>query len=83
MLKVTIPTEYSAEEWRRLPKPAQRFYGISRSGWMDIIRNPNSGVRSICIKQPGRQRGIRLLYMPSVHAYFDRLAQEQEAKSIA
>jgi hypothetical protein len=78
MLKVTIPAEYGTEEWRRLPKPGGRFFGISRSEWLDIIANPESGVRSICIKRPGRQRGVRLLYMPSVHEYFDRLAQEQE-----
>jgi hypothetical protein len=83
MLKVTIPKEFGTEEWGRLPKPGLRLYGISRSGWMDIIGNPNSGVRSICIKKPGRQRGVRLLHMPSVHAYFDRLMQEQEADKCA
>jgi hypothetical protein len=45
---------------------------------MDIIGNPQSGVRSICIKKPGRQRGVRFLHMPSGHKYFDRLAREQE-----
>jgi hypothetical protein len=44
----------------------------------DIIGNPKIGVRSICIKKLGRQRGVRLLHIPSVHDYFDRLSREQE-----
>jgi hypothetical protein len=83
MLKVNAPKEYAAEEWIRLPKPGQRFLGLTRSSWMDVINNPKSGVRSISIKQPGKQRGIRILYMPSVHAYFDRLTKEQEAAKCA
>jgi len=77
MLNVVIPQEYQGEEWVRLPKPGERRLGMARSSWMDLIKNPKAKIRSIVIKQPGAQRGIRLVFLPSVRGYFEKLAAEQ------
>jgi len=61
-------------EWARMPKPGQRLMDLTRSTLLEIIQDPQSGVRSAVIRKPGRTRGIRLIFLPSLFAYFERLA---------
>jgi hypothetical protein len=74
MLKVEIPKHLQGADWARMPKPGDRLNGLTRSTLLEIIQDPKSGVRSAVIRKPGRTRGIRLVYMPSLFAYFERLA---------
>lgn len=74
MNKVEIPTHLRTEDWARLPKPGDRMMDMTRSTLYEIIQDPASGVRSAVIRKPGRVRGIRLIYMPSLYAYLSRLA---------
>jgi len=74
MLKIDIPKHLQTEDWQRMPKPGQRMMNLTRSTLLEIIQDPNSGVRSAVIRKPGRTRGIRLIFMPSLLAYFNRLA---------
>ena len=74
MLKVEIPRHLQTAEWARMPKPGQRLMDLTRSTLLEIIQDPQSGVRSAVIRRPGRTRGIRLIYMPSLFAYFNWLA---------
>jgi len=74
MLKVEIPKHLQTADWQRMPKPGQRLVDLTRSTLLEIIQDPDSGVRSAVIRKPGRVRGIRLIFMPSLFAYFNRLA---------
>ena len=85
MPKVEIPKHLHTAEWSRMPKPGQRLMDLTRSTLLEIIQDPQSGVRSAVIRKPGRTRGIRLIFMPSLLAYFNRLAgleSEEQAETV-
>jgi len=83
MVKVEVPKHLQTEDWIRLPKPGNRLPGLelTRSTILEMIQDPGSGVRSAVIRRPGRTRGIRLVYMPSLFAYLHRLAGLEAAES--
>jgi hypothetical protein len=59
-------------EWLRVPD-AMRIFGVTRSilyRWISDGR-----IRSTCLRQPGGQRGIRLLSYASLAAYIEQAAQ--------
>lgn len=64
------------EDWFRLPPVGGRCMGLSRSTWNEL--DEAGLIKSITLKKPGRQRGIKLLYKPSVKAYFDSLLTAAE-----
>jgi len=68
MLKVEIPKHLQSADWQRMPRPGGRLNGLTRSTLLEIIQDPQSGVRSAVIRKPGRPRG-------SLLAYFERLAE--------
>jgi hypothetical protein len=83
MFKVTIPRKYSTDDWVRMPKPDERFMGLSRATPHQILTDPTTGVRSAVIKKPGARRGIRLIYLPSLLDYLARLAKLEEPEGAA
>ena len=72
-----------SETWDRLPGMGERLEGISRPGIYRIIDDPKSGVVSVSLKQPGTNRGIRLVGRNSLRSYIARCAQEQLADRLA
>ena len=61
------------EVWDRLPN-REKYNGASRAYWYQQI---NAGtIRSALIKKPGQQRGMRLVWRPSVLAFIERYAVE-------
>jgi hypothetical protein len=74
MRKVELPRHLQTANWQRMPKPRERLVDLSRTTVFEILQDPNSGVRRAVIRKPGRVRGIRLIYMPSLFAYLNRLA---------
>src|SRR5258705_5763611 len=74
MVKVEIPEHLRTVDWERVPKPGLRLMGLTRTTLLEVIKDPQSEVRSAVIRKPGRARGIRLIYMPSLFAYLHRLA---------
>ena len=81
MPKVEIPEHLRTDEWRRLPKPPGRIMELSRTTLLEIIQNPQSDVKSAVIRKPGRTRGVRLIYMPSLFDYLAKLAGLEDEKS--
>lgn len=59
-------------EWVRLPKPKDRLYGLSRTTLLELCES--GAVRSVTLRKRHAMRGIRLMYLPSLLAYFDRNA---------
>jgi hypothetical protein len=74
MIKAEIPKHLQTEDWARLPKPGDRLMGLTRSTILEMVQDPTTGVRSAVIRKAGRQRGIRLIFMPSLFAHLRRLA---------
>jgi len=59
-------------EWLRVPD-AMRLFGVTRSILYRWIADGR--IRSTCLRQPGSQRGIRLLSYASLAAYIEQAAQ--------
>ena len=74
MTKANVPQYLQTQDWARMPKPGDKYQGMSRTTLLEIIQNPESGVRSAVIRKPGRTRGLRLIFVPSLLAYLDRLS---------
>jgi hypothetical protein len=74
MFKVNIPQHLQSEEWVRMPKPGDRYMGLTRTTLLEIVLDPESGVPCAVVKKRNAQRGIRLIHRPSLLAYFNRLA---------
>jgi hypothetical protein len=74
MLHLEIPEHLRGEQWRRIPKPKDRLYGLSRTTLLELI---NAGhIRSVVIRKPGAIRGIRLIFMPSLAEFLDNLKEK-------
>jgi hypothetical protein len=67
------------EIWVRMPGNREKLEGLSRATLYKVIRDRSRGVVSISLKEPGTERGIRLLGLRSLRAYLTRLAIEQNA----
>ena len=64
-------------EWVRLPKPGELLCGMTRSYLHRLAANGT--IRSLTVCQPGKTRGVRLLYLPSIHGLLDYLDETQNA----
>lgn len=65
-------------DWVRLPKPGQSLCGMTRSYLYQLCARGT--IRSITIRQPQNQRGVRLIYKPSLLAFLASLDAEQNGK---
>lgn len=72
-------------DWSRLPKPGERFVGLSRSTLTELtvpceangFRPP---VKSAVIKKRHALRGIRLINVPSLMSHLESLAQVEVSR---
>ena len=69
----------ASEIWVRMPGNREKLEGLSRASLYKIIRDRGRGVVTISLKEPGAERGVRLLGLRSLRAYLTRLAIEQNA----
>jgi hypothetical protein len=79
MLK--IPSHFSSEDWERLPPPKGRLCGLSRTTLFELVEQGE--IKSAVIRKPGAQKGIRLIFMPSLAAYLETCVEEPKVKSLA
>lgn len=80
----TLP--YDRQEFLRLPKAKERdaLFNLSRSTWNSLIlpckeNNFRPPVKSLSLRRPGTQRGVRLIVVSSARAYFARLIEEADS----
>jgi hypothetical protein len=60
--------------WIRLPHPrGGRFWGLSRTTILEMCERGE--VKSTVIKKKHAMRGIRLIYLPSLQAALEKLAE--------
>lgn len=69
-------------EWMRLPSPRARcrLTGLSRTSLNELV--DRGVVRAVTVRQPGAQRGIKLLNRASLLAYLARLDAEQNGNAM-
>ena len=61
--------------WDRFPSRGY-YQGASRPFWYQQIKEGK--IKTALIKQPGRQRGMRLVWRPSVLAFIEQYAVKGE-----
>jgi hypothetical protein len=72
MVKLQIPQHMQGEEWARMPKPKERFFGMSRT---TILELSQAGlIKTVSIRKPGANKGIRLIFVPSLREFLDKCA---------
>jgi len=77
-MKFRDPTMLEPDVYIRMPKPKRRFLGMSRT---TIQQLADAGlIQVISVQQAGCSRGIRLIYLPSLMSYLDRLRAHQATK---
>ncbi len=60
--------------WARLPGVGQRLEGFCRGELYNLIRAGR--IRSKVLRKPGKERGIRLIFVPSVRSYIEQQGEE-------
>jgi len=74
-MNIEIPEHLQGAEWIRLPRAKSRLEGLSRTTVVELI--DSEVVKSVTLRQPGAQRGIRLIHLPSLRQYLHDLANQQ------
>ena len=72
-----LASSANSETWARMPANHERLEGLSRGTLYQLIGK--GLVRSVSLRAPGAERGIRLIGLCSLRAYLERLASEQNA----
>jgi hypothetical protein len=65
------------EIWVRMPGNREKLEGLSRATLYKLINDVRSGVISISLREPGAERGVRLLGLRSLRRYLANLARYQ------
>src|SRR5215831_17241322 len=75
-----IPPHFQDTDWARMPsagrtgKPGGRLRGLSRTTLLEL--DQRGLIKIIAIRKPGAPKAIRLIYMPSLDSYLQKLATE-------
>jgi hypothetical protein len=71
MKKSELPPDFQGDPWRRMPKPGERLFGLSRTTLFELSQ---AGlIRTVHIKKKGAIRGVRLVFLPSLNKYLHGL----------
>ena len=73
----TATEETLRPEWAKVEEAAKRI-GIRSSRFYELLEEADGAIRTCLLKSPGAERGPRLIYLPSLFAYIDKVATEQE-----
>jgi hypothetical protein len=78
MIRTQIPQHLLTDEWTRLPKPGERFCGLSRTTLLELFEQGN--IKIAAIRKPGSQKAIRLVHVPSLKAFLESCVEEPPVK---
>jgi hypothetical protein len=74
MLKTKIPAHFSANDWKRLPKPRERLCDLSRTTLLEL--HERGEITIAALRKPGAQKAIRLVFMPSLFTYLNSCVED-------
>jgi hypothetical protein len=82
-MKLIDPETLQPDAYVRLPKPGRKFCGFCRTGLQNLA--DDGFIDVISVQRKGCNRGIKLLFVPSLLDYLDGLRRtqcpaEQESK---
>jgi hypothetical protein len=75
-----IPPHFQDTDWARMPsagrtgKPGGRLRGLSRTTLLEL--DQMGLIKIIAIRKPGAAKAIRLVFVPSLDSYLQKLASE-------
>jgi hypothetical protein len=75
MKKYEIPAQFD-QPWVRMPPVGQFLFGLSRTALFDLVKDGK--IRSYHHKKPGRVKGVRLIWLPSLAEYLEQNADESQ-----
>jgi hypothetical protein len=70
----TVPIELD-ENWCRLPKPKEYLCALGRTYLYQLAKTGK--IKSVSLRQPGKARGVRLVYKPSIIAFIEAQSAQQ------
>jgi hypothetical protein len=73
------PITGESELYARLPKPGRRFIGLTRTTLQNL--GDDGFIEIIEVRRPGRSRGLKLIFLPSLFDYLDGLRPSVAANS--
>lgn len=73
------PITGELELFGRLPKPGRRFLGLTRTTIQNL--GDDGFIEIINLQRPGRSRGLKLVYLPSLFSYLNGLRPAQATNS--
>jgi hypothetical protein len=76
----TVPIEQDSD-WVRLPKPGHYLCGLGRTYLFQLTKRGK--IKSVALREPGKARGVRLLYKPSILAFIEGQSAIQNAEGAA
>jgi hypothetical protein len=74
-MKYVDPKTLQPEAYMRLPKPGQKFYGFCRTGLQNLA--DDGFIEIISVQRKGCNRGLKLLFVPSLIDFLDGLRRTQ------
>jgi hypothetical protein len=66
-----------SSEWARIPI-ACATSGIGKSRFYELLNESRGKIKTLLLKSPGARSGARLIHIPSLLAYLDSMAAEQQ-----
>jgi hypothetical protein len=64
-------------EWARVQEAAERI-GVKRARFYELLDEAKGAIKTCVLKSPGAERGARLIYLPSLFNYLEKLSIEQQ-----
>lgn len=68
--------------WTTINKAAESI-GLKRSRMYELINEARGAIRTVLLTSPGAKSGRRLVHLPSLISYIDRMARAQETLQAA
>src|SRR5258708_1380712 len=63
------------DEWVRMPRPGCYLLGLGRTYLFQLYRRGK--IKTVSLREPGKQRGVRLVFLPSVRSFIEAEAARQ------
>ena len=74
-MKLLDPNTLEPDAYVRLPKPGRKFLGLCRTSLQNLA--DDGFIDVISVQRRGCNRGVKLLFVPSLIDYLDGLRRDQ------
>jgi hypothetical protein len=78
-MNLVNPHTLEPEDYARMPRPGRRFCGLCRTTLQNL--GDDGFIDVISVQRPGRSRGVKLIFVPSLLDYLDGLRKGRATNS--